>query len=144
MTLVIDATTTAAVAISSQPGPLGQAPNIPQRFLQQTGAAAADGEAAKHALYSARWTFPDGTLYPLAFEVHGAASRSTHAFIERVSQAVYPGAGDFGGRRAAFTSMLRQRISVALQTANAKAIARWRRLCWSTSAPVVGAAVAPA
>ena len=49
--------------------------------------------------------------------------------------------GDFGGRRAAFISMLRQRTSVALQTANARAIARWRRLSWNTSA-LVGAGVA--
>ena len=39
---------------------------------------------------------------------------------------------DFGGRRAAFISMLRQRTSVALHTANAAAIARWRRLCWNS------------
>ena len=60
---------------------------------------------------------------------------------------MFPGVGeggipDFGGRRAAFISMLRQRTSVALQTANAKVIARWRRLCWSSSAPV-GAVAAP-
>ena len=37
--------------------------------------------------------------------------------------------------------VLRQRTSVALQTANARAIARWRRLSWNTSA-LVGAGVA--
>ena len=60
---------------------------------------------------------------------------------------MFPGEGDglgsdLGGRRAAFISMLRQRTSVALQTANARAIARWRRLAWNTSA-LVGAAVVP-
>jgi len=113
-----------------------------QRLLQHTGAAAADGESAKRELLGARWIIPNETFYPLSFEVHGAASSSTHAFIERVACALYPDAGDFGGRRAAFTSMFRQRISVALQTANAQAIARWRRLSWSPRV-VVGAGVAP-
>ena len=140
--LVIDVTITAVAAILSQPGPQGQAPTIPQRLLHFTGAAAADGESAKRELLGARWIIPNETFYPLSFEVHGAASPSTHAFIERVARTVYPDAGDFGGRRAAFTSMFRQRISVALQTANAQAIARWRRLSWSPRV-VVGAGVAP-
>ena len=97
-------------------------------------------------LQSDRWVVPRGALVPLSYEVHGAASSSTHAFTERVAQSMFPGVGegnvsDFGGRRAAFISMLRQRTSVALQTANARAIARWRRLSWNTSA-LVGAAVA--
>ena len=150
--IAADVTTTAAVPIAAQPrfaanGDL-EAPTIPQRLLSQSGAAAADGERDKRKLYGDRWNVvPAGSLSPLSFEVHGAASSSTHAFFERVAQSVFPGVGqglasDFGGRRAAFISMLRQRTSVALQTANAAAIARWRRLCWNSSVLVGAGAVA--
>ena len=147
--VVCDLTVTAAVPIAAQPrraadGGL-EPPNIPPRLLLRPGNAAADGERGKFKLYGDRWVVPRGALAPLSYEVHGAASSSTHAFVERVAQTMYPGGegfeGDFGGRRAAFISMLRQRTSVALQTANARAIARWRRLSWNTSA-LVGAAVA--
>ena len=149
-TVVCDLTVTAAVNIAVQPrrapdGALAP-PSIPPRLLLRTGNAAADGERDKFKLYGDRWVVPRGALAPLSYEVHGAASSSTHAFVERVAQTMFPGVGggiegDFGGRRAAFISMLRQRTSVALQTANARAIARWRRLSWNTSA-LVGAAVA--
>ena len=150
-TIFADVVVTAAVPIAIQPvtGANGwpELPVIPPRLLSRTGAAAADGERDKNKLYGDRYEVPPRTIYPLSFEVHGSASSSTHAFFERVAQTVFPGVGeggipDFGGRRAAFISMLRQRTSVALQTANAKVIARWRRLCWSSSAPV-GAAAAP-
>ena len=148
-TVVCDLTVTAAVPIAVQPrraadGGL-EPPTIPPRLLLRPGNAAADGERGKFKLYGDRWVVPRGALAPLSYEVHGAASSSTHAFVERVAQTMYPGGeggeGDFGGRRAAFISMLRQRTSVALQTANARAIARWRRLSWNTSA-LVGAGVA--
>ena len=149
--VVCDTTVTAAVPIAAQPrraaGGALEPPAIPPRLLSQTGAAAADGQREKFKLYGDRWLVPQGALSPLSYEVHGAASSSTHAFAERVAQNIYPGVDDgvmslLGGRRAAFISMLRQRTSVALQTANARAIARWRRLAWNTSA-LVGAAVAP-
>jgi hypothetical protein len=134
-----------SAAIPAAPGAPVAPP--PSNYRDQSGVAATEAAAAKIALYSAKWQIPANAFYPLALEVHGAASESTHAFIERVARAVHPGVGanghDFGGKRAAFKSLARQRISVALQTANARAIHRWRRLCWSTSAPV-GAAVAPA
>ena len=149
--VVCDVTVTAAVPIAAQPrraadGAL-EPPAIPPRLLLRTGAAAADGQREKFKLYGDRWIVPQGALAPLSYEVHGAASSSTHAFAERVAQNMFPGEGDglgsdLGGRRAAFISMLRQRTSVALQTANARAIARWRRLAWNTSA-LVGAAVVP-
>ena len=144
-TIFADLVITAAVPIAIQPrtGANGwaQPAAIPPRLLTQIGAAAADGERLKKKLYGDRYVGVENTIYPLSFEVHGSASSSTHAFFERVAQTVFPGVGeggipDFGGRRAAFISMLRQRTSVALQTANAKVIARWRRLCWSSSAPV--------
>ena len=147
--VVCDLTVTAAVPIAIQPrraadGAL-EPPIIPPRLLLRPGNAAADGERGKFKLYGDRWVVPRGALAPLSYEVHGAASSSTHAFVERVAQTMFPGGegfeGDFGGRRAAFISFLRQRTSVALQTANARAIARWRRLSWNTSA-LVGAGVA--
>ena len=128
--VVCDLTVTAAVPIAAQPrraadrdGGLepGEPPTIPPRLLLRPGNAAADGERGKFKLYGDRWVVPRGALAPLSYEVHGAASSSTHAFVERVAQTMYPGGeggeGDFGGRRAAFISMLRQRTSVALQTA---------------------------
>ena len=96
--IAADVTTTAAVPIAAQPrfaanGDL-EAPTIPQRLLSQSGAAAADGERDKRKLYGDRWNVvPAGSLSPLSFEVHGAASSSTHAFFERVAQSVFPGVG---------------------------------------------------
>jgi len=141
--IAIDVTTTAAVAISGAPNLAGFSAPIPSTFRLKTGSAATRAAEAKIKFYSDRWDFPANSFYPLALEVHGAASKHTHALIERVARAVFPGVGgegglfDFGGKRAAFVSYFRQRISVALQSANARALRRWRRLCWSPGAVVV-------
>ena len=147
-TVVVDATVTAANVIASNipPGPgVGPLPP-PAKYRDRVGVAATEAAEAKIALYNAKWSVPNDSFYPLAFEIHGAANFRTHAFIERVARAVFPGVGangsDFGGKRATFKSFARQRISVALQTANARAIYRWRHLSWSKAVPV-GAAAAP-
>jgi len=145
-----DTTITAGVIIQAAiPPPNSAAIAHPSaNLVSQTGFSAGRAQADKVTIYNNNWDFPpNASFLAPAFEVHGAASSHTHAYIERVARAVFPGVGgngsDFGGRRAAFKSLARQRISVALQTANARAIHRWRRLCWSTAAPV-GAAAAPA
>ena len=140
-TIVVDSTVTACVEILRAKGG-----HIHPDLLARTGAAAADAEATKTANYYKNWKIPKGGFYALGFEVLGAASNNVTTFIECVAMAAYPGFGperkDYNGKRAAFKSMMRQLISVRLQTANAAAIKHWRDTCWNKAVPAAGAAVA--
>ena len=142
-TIAIDATATAAVQIlQANGGP------IHDDLLSKSGAAAAHAEALKTRKYKDFWKFQKNAFLALGFEVLGAASPNVATFIECASLAAHPGIGpsksDYDGKRAAFVSMMRQLISVRLQTANAAAIKRWRDACWNKAVPVPAAAGAGA
>jgi len=140
-TLVIDATITAGVQIVQANGT-----PIPDALLSGSGAAAADAETRKTANYKKFWKFQKNAFLALGFEVLGAASPNVATFIECVSLAAHPGIGpsksDYDGKRAAFVSMMRQLISVRLQTANAAAVKRWRDACWNKAVPAPAAGAA--
>ena len=142
-TIAIDATATAAVQIlQANGGP------IHDDLLSKSGAAAAHAEALKTRKYKDFWKFQKNAFLALGFEVLGAASPNVATFIECASLAAHPGIGpsksDYDGKRAAFVAMMRQLISVRLQTANAAAIKRWRDACWNKAVPVPAAAGAGA
>jgi len=134
-TVALDPVATAAVQIlQANGGP------IHNDLLSKSGAAAAHAEAAKTANYKKFWKFQKDAFLALGFEVLGAASPNVATFIECVSLAAHPGIGpsksDYNGKRAAFVSMMRQMISVSLQTANAAAVKRWRDACWNKGLPL--------